>query len=234
MYILFKAPPSKVLEWDHKGIIGQHRWLVRLWTLVSCYIEKYQEVSVQSSGSHFSLCGTNKSLQKELEEITNSVTLSLTKTRSFNVAIASLMKLSNLLSKEIENENVTHCATFFKAIQHLLIMLAPMAPFISEDLWFQLLRFGPKFDCTHESVHLQSWPSVGARDREKAQNHIIVQFQGRTKGKCNLPEGIPLEQDDILAFIRNHSEYAKAFAKGREIKQVVFLKASKVINITFQ
>lgn len=176
----------------------------------------------------------NKSLQIELNEVIQSVTLSLTNTRSFNVAIASLMKLSNSLSKEIENENILACSTFFKSVQSLLIMLAPMAPFISEELWYKLLKFGPAFNYTHESVHLQSWPVVVKEKNQKKGNFIIIQFQGRTKGKFDLPEDIVNEKESILSFLKENNDLvSKSFAK-REIAEINFLPESRVMNIMFK
>ena len=227
LYMLFKAPPSKVLEWDHQGIIGQQRWLVRLWNLVHRYIELHQssqEVPNPPQEAHFA------DLKKELEVAIKSATDSMTDTRSFNVAIASLMKLSNALGKSVEQPDASSSPIVLDSFQQMLIMLSPLAPFISEELWSILHTFGPKSTQleTSLSVHDQPWPKTLSKQKQKVPK-VVVQFSGKTKGAFPLPCGIEMEQKAILDFVHSLPEFQKTFEK-RSVKKVQFLPSLGVIN----
>ena len=228
LYVLFKAPPSKVLEWDHKGIVGQHRWLVRLWNLVHRYVELYQEQGANepSTTVHF------PELEKELRSSISSTTDALLDSRSFNVAIASLMKLSNVLGKVMEEPQAGSSALVQQSIQNLLVMLAPLAPFISEELWHTLARLGPLSEGqTASSVHDQAWPLVSKQKQQKARK-IVVQMGGKTKGAFPLPEDVPMEEEAIRQFVEQHTPCSKPLSR-KTISRTIFLPDAGVINFLF-
>ena len=219
LYILFKAPPAKVLEWDHTGIIGQNRWLVRLSTLVDQYIENTNNVEGKKEVKE------SIELEKELHNTIKSVTQSLTENYSFNVAISSLMKLSNVLSKEVEKGISKQILI---SLQNLLIMLAPMAPFTSEELWEKLSNHTNE---NYSSVHDQAWPVVLKSEKTKTRK-IIIQFQGKTKAAFPHPEDLPVEQEAIEQFVKSHEKFTKVFT-SKQVKEVQFLPESGVINFHF-
>lgn len=152
--MLFKAPPENVLEWDLRGIQGQFRWIQRLWHLTQSYVssEKQQVSSEESSG-------IISAVHETIEQVTKSMEI---ETHSFNVAIASLMKLSNAMAEVPSPKRGS--IEFYQALRTLTLLLAPMAPHLASEMWFILLKEGPTISNdwigSHEgSLFEQSWPT---------------------------------------------------------------------------
>jgi len=123
MFILFKAPPEKDLEWDDADVEGQFRFLQRVWRLV----QRYRERSLPTRAE---LTAADRHLRRVIHQTIQAVTADTTEAYQFNTAIASLMKLTNELSDYTGN----HAAVLAEGIRVLLILLAPFAPHITEEL----------------------------------------------------------------------------------------------------
>jgi leucyl-tRNA synthetase (EC 6.1.1.4) len=94
MFILFKAPPEKDLEWDDADVEGQFRFLQRVWRLV----QSYRERSLPTHATHAELTTADRHLRRVIHQTIQAVTADTTEAYQFNTAIASLMKLTNELS----------------------------------------------------------------------------------------------------------------------------------------
>jgi leucyl-tRNA synthetase len=158
LFTLFKAPPEQVLEWDISQIQGQHRWVSRVWNLVHSYIDLVTATPLKedSTPAKHDLLHT---VHRTIKRVTDSMSI---EEHAFNVAIAELMKLSNVLSECTLEQKST--ITYYQALRSLILMLAPIAPHLSAELWLQLVQAGPKVtspwcgtsdetDVTH-----QQWP----------------------------------------------------------------------------
>lgn len=164
LFLLFKAPVDQVLDWDTNQIVGQLRWLRRIWSLIQHW-KLYQfnrhalermDPSVTSS-SHTpsspveiqNLDRKIKRLQHSVHDTVRSVTKSVFETHSFNVAIAKLMTLSNelreiaalgceQLGRTFDQNALMDCPEFELGLKNLLVMLAPMAPHFASEAWILL------------------------------------------------------------------------------------------------
>ncbi len=177
LYTLFKAPPEQVLEWDITQIVGQHRWLGRVWTLVHGAIHIYEKSKpLVTAGA----TTEEKKLLFCVHHVIKNVTASMKiGTNTFNVAIAELMKLSNTLTDCSPATKTS--ATYYQGVRCLLLMLAPMAPHISAELWEALIQVGPRLTSdwagTSEQLDLfaQPWPRVNSAYLQ--QEEVTVAFQ---------------------------------------------------------
>ena len=93
MFILFKAPPEKDLEWDDADVEGQFRFLNRVWRLVNGYAEKQPEVI-----SNKELSKEEKGLRRAIHTAIKEISEDLEGDYQFNTAVSELMKLSNTLN----------------------------------------------------------------------------------------------------------------------------------------
>ncbi|KAJ8522602.1 hypothetical protein ON010_g17674 [Phytophthora cinnamomi] len=109
--VLFKAPPAHELEWDEADLAGQSRWLARVWSLLDgALVHRRQGRSVAGE--------EEEELRHELHGTIKRVTEALNDYQSFNVAIAELMKLSNLLGER--RTQLQGSATYEEALRALV------------------------------------------------------------------------------------------------------------------
>ncbi len=169
VYILFMAPYDQDVNWSTKGIQGARRFLERVWEL---YRENAQVVpTIQEQG------GTDADLESLLHKMIRDVTEAIENLKLNNM-IALLMTFLNALSK-MQREGRGHTKTFSRALDHFLILLAPAAPHISEELWHRRDQQG--------SIHEQRWPRW---DPDLAQDRFVtigIQVNGRLRGNLRLP-----------------------------------------------
>lgn len=143
MFILFKAPPGKDLEWDEADVEGQFRFLNRVWRLVNDYANMGvggKKVDLEK------LTKEEKDLRRAIHSGIKAITEDVEDEYQFNTAISELMKLSNALS----DAKCHNSPVYAEGIKTLVVMLAPFAPHIADELWNLL---GNK-----SSVHQQGWP----------------------------------------------------------------------------
>jgi leucyl-tRNA synthetase len=175
LFMLFKAPPENVLEWDLRGIQGQYRWINRIWTLVGAIVTQHtasgaaaaSRPSVATSAVYATLPAAEKNLLSVTHQCIKQVSHCMEiEQHAFNVAIAELMKLSNALAEC--SDELKRTQTFYECLRCMIIMLAPMAPHVAAELWQALVLHGPAVasdwsgDSASQNVHSQRWPQSNA------------------------------------------------------------------------
>ena len=214
MFILFKAPPEKDLEWDDADVEGQFRFLQRVWRLV----QSYRERSLPTHATHAELTAADRHLRRVIHQTIQAVTADTTEAYQFNTAIASLMKLTNELSDYTGN----HAAVLAEGIRVLLILLAPFAPHITEELWHQLGH--------EDSIHRQPWPQVDEQALAVAEIPLVVQIMGKTRGTISVPS--QADQATLEHLVKN-SEVGQRYLQGKTIKKVIYVPG-KLLNFVLE
>eukprot|EP00118_Oscarella_pearsei_P000345 m.4747 g.4747 ORF g.4747 m.4747 type:complete len:812 (+) comp11215_c0_seq2:181-2616(+) len=154
LFILHKAPPELDVKFDVRAISGMIRWMKRLWFLTWNYVGQHQNHTSESSNGH------SERLEEVTEKTVKMVTECLSKGRSFNVAIANLMTLSNALKAELP---VTGPSPQFRAsFITLCKMLSPFAPHIAEEIWEALGTIHSEIRDTR--VLDQPWPTLDLKE----------------------------------------------------------------------
>ncbi|WP_448381009.1 leucine--tRNA ligase [Gloeomargarita sp.] len=211
MFILFKAPPEKDLEWDDADVEGQFRFLQRVWRLV----QQYRESPPQGQGE---LTPADRHLRRVIHQTVQAVTTDTTETYQFNTAIASLMKLTNELSDYTGN----HAAVVAEGIRVLLVLLAPFAPHITEELWHQLGH--------EDSIHQQPWPPVDEQALVVTEIPLVVQVMGKTRGTISVPSQA---DQATLEHLAKTSELGQRYLQGKTIKKVIYVPG-KLLNFVLE
>ena len=214
MFILFKAPPEKDLEWDDADVEGQFRFLQRVWRLV----QSYRERSLPTHATHAELTAADRHLRRVIHQTIQAVTADTTEAYQFNTAIASLMKLTNELSDYTGN----HTAVLAEGIRVLLILLAPFAPHITEELWHQLGH--------EDSIHRQPWPQVDEQALVVAEIPLVVQIMGKTRGTISVPS--QADQATLEHLVKT-SEVGQRYLQGKTIKKVIYVPG-KLLNFVLE
>ncbi len=209
-YLMFIGPWDQGGEWDDSGINGISRWLNRVWNLV-----------LQGQENPLPKDGVDPAAVRGLRHITHKtirrVTEDLEKFR-YNTMLALLMELTNYMGR-VQSERSADAASWQEAADALLLMLAPVTPHLSEELW---TRTGHAY-----SVHQQRFPSWDQELAAEEQVTLVVQINGKLRDKVGVPAGIsePEARDLALSLPR-----VKSFLAGKQADKVIYVPR-RLINI---
>ena len=205
-YMMFIGPWEQGGEWFDTGISGASRWLNRVWNLV---LDDYKPRVMDENA------------RRELERITHQtikkVTGDMDRLR-FNTMIAALMEMTNYLSKVREAANVPS-DQWRTSIESLLVMLAPTAPHMAEELW---QKFGNKY-----SIHNQRWPKWDEALAKEEEITLVVQVNGKLRDRISVPASITEAEAKKLA---TESEKAKPHVQGKQVVNVIYVPG-RLVNI---
>ena len=213
MFILFKAPPEKDLEWDEADVEGQFRFLNRVWRLVTDFTAT-QKSQGQMKIDQGQLTKTEKDLRRATHTAIKEVTEDLEGDYQFNTAISELMKLSNALGDAACKDSPVYA----EGIKTMVVLLAPFAPHIAEELWKQLGNA--------ESVHVQNWLKFESAALIVDEITLVIQINGKKRGDLQAPAN--LDKAGLEKFARE-SEVAQRHIEGKEIKKVIVVPG-KLVN----
>ncbi|MEK4957303.1 leucine--tRNA ligase [Bacillus sp. CH_442] len=213
MFILFAAPSIRDLEWSDSGLEGIHRFLNRVWNLVTQNKELFNGFDVSS---HIMDPVLSKHIQQRLHNTIKKVSTELEIHNGFNTAISSIMEFLNELSKKQE---VIDKALLKESIEKLIVMLAPFAPHMTEELWEML---GLK-----DSVHDQQWPVFDEQYLQVNEAEIVIQINGKVREKITVPFNI--KEEELINTILTSAKIKELIFNKRIEKTIVIPK--KLVNI---
>jgi leucyl-tRNA synthetase len=177
-YIMFAFEWQKGGPWDSRGIVGARRFLDDVWRLgAGSYRSEHPSGSAVSSLRR-TVHQTIAKLERDLSSF------------KWNTAVAALMSLRNELLRSLRAGDVSTEA-WDEGVEALLLMLAPIAPHITEELW--------RTRGHERSIHLESWPTA---DPEAAADEVVtmvVQVNGKVRDRLEVPVGITAERAEELA-----------------------------------
>ncbi len=206
VYELFMAPFEQDITWSTEGISGSWRFLNRLWIL---YSDTYM------AGQSYS--GEDANLLKMLHKTIRKVEERIERFR-FNTMVSSFMEFVNILYERYQAE-AWRTGTFHQALDTLLLLLAPVVPHISEELWQRTGHTG--------SVHQQTWPTWNGELAHDEVIQIPVQVDGRLREVIEV--AVDAGQDEVKELALS-LERIRQHLQGRGVAQVI-LVPGKVVNI---
>lgn len=215
MFILFAAPPERDLEWNDQAVEGCYRFLNRVWRLVAAYSEDIKG----AQGEIGVLAGSDKDLRRLTHLTIKRVTDDVAGRFNFNTAISAIMELVNGIYAYKDKENESNILVIKEAIENLILLLAPFAPHISEELWANI---GQK-----ESVHEQKWPKYDPQALAVDEVTVVVQVNGKVRDKIVIP--VDMDRNEVEKQVKSQPKVAE-YLKGKEIKKVVVIP-NKLVNI---
>ncbi len=197
LYELFVAPPELDAEWDDRGIEGVHRFLNKLWRLIT------SNKAVAS----------NKDLERVRHKLIYDITMRI-ESFSLNTVVSGFMEYTNKLIDMQKSLGGIDKAT----IKTLIVLLAPFVPHISEELWELVGETG--------SVFNQSWPVYDELKMKDDEIEIVVQVSGKMAGKLNVgadeEESVVIDKAKLLAEKRLSGKQIvkEIYVKGRLVNIV--------------
>ena len=208
MFILFKAPPEKDLEWGDTDVEGQYRFLGRIWKLYMKYAKSSKNNKKVNLDKEKKL---KKSLNIAIKEISNDI-----RKNQFNTAISELMKFYNSMSSCLDNvgESIKK-----ESLRSFCILLAPFAPHITEELW-HLIGFT-------SSVHIEKWPKYDPEVLIDDNYELVVQINGKVRDKITVNND--LDEVQIKDLVLKRPNVLK-WTMDKQIRKIIIVKG-KIINI---
>ncbi|MEE9491344.1 MAG: class I tRNA ligase family protein, partial [Dehalococcoidia bacterium] len=208
-YLMFVGPWDQGGGWDDSGISGIWRWLNRVWNLALEERKGDGLPQMEPAAEH--------ELRRQTHKTIKRVTEDLEKFR-FNTMLAALMEFTNYLTKAKEGRSVANAA-WQEAIDSLLLLLAPTAPHMAEELWE---RTGHAY-----SIHNQSFPSWDEDLVAAEQVTLVIQVNGKLRDRVAVPVSITESEARELALGR---ERVRAHVADKEIKNVIYVPG-RLVNV---
>jgi len=217
LFILFAAPPERDLEWSDQGVEGCYRFLNRVWRLVAAVHDYIKDAPPVPEGN---LVGVNREMRRITHQTIKKVTEDIAQRFNFNTAVSAIMEQVNALYqyKEVP-ESDRDPAVLRESIESLLVLLAPFAPHITEELWAAVGHT--------ESIHKQPWPDYDREAIVEDEITIVVQINGKVRDRMLVPADITPEamKEAVLA-----QPKVQDLTKGKNVVKVIPVP-KKLVNI---
>jgi len=214
LFTMFAAPPEQSLEWSDKAVEGSSRFLKRLWKAVHDHIELGDVVALDVA----TLSGELKDLRRQLYQTLSKVGDDIGRRHTFNTAIASVMELMNAVTK-VKDTSVPARAVVQEALEKIVLMLSPITPHISHELWHALGH--------DEAIMTVSWPTVDESALVQDKVELMVQVNGKLRSKLSVSAEANKDSIEALALA---DENVKKFIDGKDIRKVIVVPG-RLINI---
>ncbi|MBA4420683.1 MAG: leucine--tRNA ligase [Anaerolinea sp.] len=205
-YLMFFARWDQGGPWSSTGIEGTARWIRRIWAL-------YNDPAPRGNPSTDLVRNLRRKLHQTLASVTRDFEL-----LEFNTIISSLMELMNELTKA-KQSGAAYTPEWKEALKIYALMLAPVAPYMAEELWQKMGRA--------YSIHHQTWPTVDALAAAEEEITLIVQINGKLRDRITVPAGISDEDAKKEALA---SEVVRKALEGRQPRQVIVVP-ERLVNI---
>ncbi|NSW76658.1 MAG: leucine--tRNA ligase [Candidatus Atribacteria bacterium] len=186
VFILFAGPPELDMEWSDRGVEGAFRFLNRVWRVVNDIVEMKTSIGVTFDRERI------QSLERMVHRTIFRVNQDIEREFHFNTAISAMMELLNEMGDYLRTK-ATECHPEEKtmllfAARTLVSLLNPVAPHLTEELWEILGE--------QELLSVSPWPSYEEAKLHEDVVEVVVQVNGKVRGKVRVPRGS--SQDEVL------------------------------------
>jgi len=220
MFCLFAAPPERDLEWNDQGVEGSYRFLNRAWRLVTDSLDQISGVT--SYDGREELSGDLKKIHRKSHETIKKVTTDIEDRFHFNTAISAVMELVNDVNRFLNSDNekgVLAWSLIREAIEATVLLLAPVVPHITEEMWRMLGH--------DDSLLNVQWPTYREDALDVETRLIVIQVNGKVRSRIEVPASSSKEEIEAVAL---KDEKIKKFIGGKEIRKVIVVQ-QKLVNV---
>jgi len=183
LYTLFAAPPEKDMEWSEQSVEGCSRFLNRVFRMIDRHAASVSGVA--STFDPATASAKEKLLLRKTHQTLRRVTHDLESRWHFNSAIAVIMELVNEIHAQEPLNAGVRPAVVREILELLTLMIAPMAPHLSEEMWEMLGHQG--------GLGRASWPEYRAELAAETQVEVIIQINGKVRGRIVVDAGLDQE-----------------------------------------
>jgi leucyl-tRNA synthetase len=214
LFVLFIGPPDEDAEWSDAGAEGMFRFLNRVWRLFE------GDVQVQSGSFDHARADYSQSdrellrkLHLTIKKVTNDI-----ERFHFNTAVSAIMELANAM-QSYRDAHGPQTSAYAEAATSLLLLIAPMAPHIAEELWHRSGGTG--------TVHMQPWLQFNEELAASEVVTVVVQVNGKVRDRLELPSDVSQEEATQAAL---QSPRVRQYLDGKEARQIHYVPG-RLVNI---
>jgi len=219
LYLMFMGPFDQGGDFRDTGMEGMARWVGRIWRMALASLSS----DLSTLGTPGDLSQVRKALHRLVKKVTED-----TEKRRYNTAIAAMMEFTNLVAD--------HGGVLLpELLQTFLLLLAPYAPYLAEELFQRLVGAGipsqrreTSAPQAHRSIHLQPWPAYDPQMLEQELVEIVVQVNGKLRGTVAVSPELSAVREEVEGLARKSETVAK-YLKDSTVKKTVFIPG-KLIN----
>jgi len=201
LWELYMGPFDEDTNWNEDGVAGTVKYLRRVWSMVHAYVEAGSPDGTPDAD-------TLREVHKTIQVVTDHIDR-----LRFNTALAALMSQLNLLAR-LKPQELSRFA-----IESYILMLAPMAPHVAEEIWRALRHQG--------SIHLESWPEFDSELAKDRMVTVVVQVNGKVRERLQVGAGTP--EDEVRALALSSEAVVRHLA-GKTPTKVIYVP-DKLVSI---
>ncbi|MBK3866236.1 leucine--tRNA ligase [Pseudomonas stutzeri] len=214
LFMMFASPPDMSLEWSDSGVEGASRFLRRVWRLAHAHVSAGLPGTLDTA----SLSDEQKAVRRAIHLAIKQASVDVGQHHKFNTAIAQVMTLMNVLEKA-PSATEQDRALLQEGLEAVALLLAPITPHISHELWQQLGKQGAIIDA--------QWPKVDESALVQDNLTLVVQVNGKLRGQIEVPASASREEVEAAA---RGNENVLRFTEGLTIRKVIVVPG-KLVNI---
>ncbi|WP_313227229.1 leucine--tRNA ligase [Stutzerimonas chloritidismutans] len=214
LFMMFASPPDMSLEWSDSGVEGASRFLRRVWRLAHAHVS----AGVAGTLDTASLSDEQKAVRRAIHLAIKQASVDVGQHHKFNTAIAQVMTLMNALEKAATASEQDR-ALLQEGLETVALLLAPITPHISHELWQRLGKQGAIIDA--------QWPKVDESALVQDSLTLVVQVNGKLRGQIEVPAAASREEVEAAA---RGNENVLRFTEGLTIRKVIVVPG-KLVNI---
>jgi leucyl-tRNA synthetase len=220
LFSLFAAPPEKDLDWNDHGVEGASRFLNRVWRFVVAHSDALKIASRRASPT----TDEGRAFRRTIHETIRRVSDDIERDFHFNTAISAVMELVNAIyafesAAADRMAGGERAALLREAVETVLLLLGPIAPHVSEELWAQLGH--------RDSLFEQPWPTPDAGALVRKEVTLVVQVDGKVRSRLQVDVDAPEERIQRLAL---EDDKVQPWVRQRAVERVVVV-ANRLVNI---
>jgi leucyl-tRNA synthetase len=214
LFMMFASPPDMSLEWSDSGVEGGSRFLRRVWRLAHGHISQGLPAALDKT----SLNDGQKEIRRAIHLAIKQASQDIGLHHKFNTAIAAVMTLMNVLEKAPQT-SAEDRALLQEGLETAVLLLAPITPHISHQLWHDLGHA--------EAVIDARWPALDESALVQDTLTLVVQVNGKLRGQIEMPASASREEIEAAARV---NENVLRFTEGLSIRKVIVVPG-KLVNI---
>ena len=218
LFIMFASPPEQSLDWSDAGVEGAHRFLKRLWKAIYDHTTAAAADNPCIDSAAETLDQSQKAMRLKLHQTIKKVSDDYGRRLTFNTAIAANMELLNWVGK-FDDQSPTGQAIRQETYENMVLMLAPIIPHLSHQLWQDLGRDSVIID--------HPWPQVDEAALVRESIEMVIQVNGKLRGKMQVSAGTDKDGCETMAM---NNEKVQHFIGDQPVKKIIVVP-DKLVNI---
>jgi leucyl-tRNA synthetase len=222
LYTLGVGPAELDAEWEEQGVKGYNRFIRRVFRTAETFAPVVKDAAdaVDAGALSSGAKDLRRKAHQTIERVSTGLELDREGNFGFHTAIAGIIELEHAFPKLKGDVAPADAAAYREATEIMIKLLAPLAPFLCEELWQGFLgREGTVFHA--------GWPQVDPKALEQDAVEIVVQIKGKTRDKIMVPPGAG---EDVIMPIALERPKIKAEVEGKDIKKVIVVP-NRLVNI---